>query len=335
VSQSSIENSPKSQTGGAAISDANTQGDQLASQIPSLNMLELELLHQFATSTSQSLTMDPMLKTLWRINVPQIGFAHEFVMRSIFAISALHLAAFRPDKRDFYISYASNQHQIALRQASTLLPQVSAENSNALYIFSALTSFYILASPRKPGDILLVGDSEIAEWVYLIRGIRTIMELSGDVVLTGTLEPLIKAGQRRALLREGMELQNEHVVELARLLQSTVSDLSLLKAYLQAVEEVQKSIAVMESGIIKSYESSDVFVWVYKLPEQYLFCLRERTQEAMTIFAYYCVVLKRLDFQWWAHGWGSHLIALIYNILDQEHRLWIQWPIEEIGWVPD
>jgi hypothetical protein len=41
-----------------------------------------------------------------------------------------------------------------------------------------------------------------------------------------------------------------------------------------------------------------------------------------------------LDSCWWMEGWATHLIAKIYHLLDEEHRLWIRWPIEEIGWIP-
>jgi hypothetical protein len=33
-------------------------------------------------------------------------------------------------------------------------------------------------------------------------------------------------------------------------------------------------------------------------------------------------------------GWSIHLISGIYDSLDEEHRLWLRWPMEEIGWVP-
>lgn len=46
-----------------------------------LNMVDLELLHNFSTSTSLTFSNELIIKTLWRINVPQIGFSHEFVMR--------------------------------------------------------------------------------------------------------------------------------------------------------------------------------------------------------------------------------------------------------------
>jgi hypothetical protein len=75
--------------------------------------------------------------------------------------------------------------------------------------------------------------------------------------------------------------------------------------------------------------------WLYHLSPEFLIQLRDHTQEALAIFAYGCVLLKKLDFCWWMEGWSVHLISRIYFSLDETHRAWIEWPIAEIGWVPD
>lgn len=97
-----------------------------------LNLLDLELLHNYSTSTCYTLSGDPILKNMWRITVPQIGFSYEFVMRNILALSALHLAYMNPAKRDFYIPQAVLQHQTAVGAAIGLLTQVTDENCAAL-----------------------------------------------------------------------------------------------------------------------------------------------------------------------------------------------------------
>jgi len=130
---------------------ANAIGECVTDQkIPSLNMLDLELLHNYSTATSCSFSCDPVLQNVWRINVPRIGFSYEFVMNSMLAISALHLAYLNPEKRQFYISHAMLRHQTAIQTAVPLLEDVTDENCSALYIFSSLTCIFALASPRKP-----------------------------------------------------------------------------------------------------------------------------------------------------------------------------------------
>lgn len=64
--------------------------------------------------------------------MPQIGFAYEFVMRGILAQSALHMAYYKPLKRDFYISLAMFHHQSGLREATEVLANVTEENCTSV-----------------------------------------------------------------------------------------------------------------------------------------------------------------------------------------------------------
>lgn len=84
-------------------------------------MLQLELLHNYSTLTANTLTNNQIIKTLWRITVPQLGLSSPFVMYGILALSSLHMARFRPETCDFYVSKAKTLHQYA--SSLYLLPQ--------------------------------------------------------------------------------------------------------------------------------------------------------------------------------------------------------------------
>lgn len=104
-----------------------------------LNMLDLELLLNYTTSTYTTFSNERILQDLWKYTVPSMGVRCGFVMRSILAISALHISFHRPEKRDFYVSTALRYHQIASREAMQLLGHVTEESAENLFIFSALT----------------------------------------------------------------------------------------------------------------------------------------------------------------------------------------------------
>jgi hypothetical protein len=298
--------------------------------------LDLELLHNYSTSTSYTLSADPVLKNLWRVNVPQLGFAYEFVMRGILALSALHLAYQNPEKRDFYTAQAVLQHQTALRTAIDLLTQVTDENCSALWIFSALTSFFAMASPRKPGDFLLVGESGIAEWLYVFQGVRSITESSQEILARGILSPMFKARGPMVQMMEPDFKADDHLSHLRHHITASVSDAEAAGIYLAAVDELDKSYTIAyHPSSPKDVPYEILLTWLYHLSPEFLIQLRDHTQEALAIFAYGCVMLRKLDFCWWMEGWSVHLISRIYFSLDEEHRAWIQWPIAEIGWVPD
>lgn len=167
-----------------------------------LNLWDLELLHNYTTHTATTLHTDHTARILFQITVPQLGFEHEFVMRGVLAISALHLARFKPEKRDFYMSLAVRHQEIGLRTATSIIPSITEENCSAVYIFSTMAFFFALASPRKPGDFLMIGENGEADWLFLIKGTRYIMESSPGRLDEGPIAPLFRVGSRRNKLRE-------------------------------------------------------------------------------------------------------------------------------------
>lgn len=102
-----------------------------------------------------------------------------------------------------------------------------------------------------------------------------------------------------------------------------------MRVYTHAIEELRKSFRMFFSA--RGMDLGDAMMWLFVVADDFLPFLKVPTQEALVIFAHFSVLLKRLDNQWWLQGWGSRLIVRIHAMLDQEHRLWIQWPIEEAG----
>jgi hypothetical protein len=260
-------------------------------------------------------------------------------MRGILALSALHLARYRPEKKELYNSQALLQHQIGLRQATNALTEINDQNCTGVYIFSALTLFFNVATPRKPGDLLLVGDNGIADWLALVKGTSFIVGTSGKILFDGSLGPMFIGGRRRNELREKLLAEeppeDSPLAELLQLINKTTVDHQDVTIYLAAIDSLRKSfVTYTESGQGLTFEPADVFIWVFELDRRFLELLRQRTQESLCIFSYFCVNLRRLESCWWMEGWATHLIAKIYHLLDEEHRLWIRWPIEEIGWIP-
>lgn len=298
--------------------------------------MHLELLHNYTVSTSATLSGDPVLKTMWRINVPRVAFSHNFVMYAVLALSALHLGR-SPGKTDFYMSQAALLHENGLRLASTLLPKVTPENCSALYIFAALSCIITLASPRKPGDILMVGESGVAEWLVHFRGIRSVIISADAEIRSGPLGPMFTTGQRRSLMRDAHQddrtVEADQLDKLLELIREASNNEQDLSVYASAIHELQGCFNVAYAPGFQGYESADVYIWLFRILDDYLSLLNERRQEALAIFAFFCVVLKRFEHPWYMNGWSTHILSRLFYLLDEQHRLWIQWPIEEIGLV--
>lgn len=196
-----------------------------------------------------------------------------------------------------------------------------------------------LASPRRQDGSLLLGESGCPEWMSLLRGTKSLLVLMGERVHTGPLSRLFVHGQKRWLamhpeIKPGYQdnpSDDSPFFKLQKWLEESVENRETLKVYLSAVSELRATFRLLEGGW--QLDATDVFVWVWQVADEFLSFLEAPTQEAVAIFAHFCVLLKKLDNQWWLKGWGDHLMSRAYHMLDSQHKLWIQWPIEQIGWV--
>ncbi|KAM3075588.1 hypothetical protein ACMFMG_007725 [Clarireedia jacksonii] len=305
------------------------------SQPPGLSLMDMEVFHHFCTSTALDINSDPEVKELWRTTIPGIACGYEFLMRSLLAFASLHLARLRPSQREKYYTYSLLQHQTALQQATIVLPNTTSETCAPLHIFTILTNMHTLAHPRSLGEFTIVGESGIAQWLVLFRGTTAIIDQFKSHLETGCLAPLFRARTDRITLRESYATSDHtsYLSPLLSLIHNSALSPSEIAIYTDAILGLERSYKFMHNCSEESYETGDIFVWLFRLSDAYLMRLRDGAQEALAVFAFSCVLFKRLERFWWIEGWSAHVMGGIYGFLDEEHREWIVEPIREIGWV--
>ncbi|KAK6850977.1 C6 zinc finger protein [Apiospora arundinis] len=307
-----------------------------------LDMQDLELLHNFTTRTCATLSDSLILVDFYRISAVQYGLKEEYIMRTLLSVSASHLAYHRHEKQRHYQSLAMSHHQIAAKSAMELMASPTRSQAEGLFLFSVLTIFYALGCPRRDDKFILVGESGFPNWMFLLQGTKS---FTSSIAGSGTdtvLAPLLNHGADRWLARPAAARDrgtpsskvHEHIDSIQELIALRQPDARLRGIYAHAIEELQKSFSVLEAdphggrcGI------TDAFVWIFEVAADFLPLLRDTTQEAVAIFAFFTVFLNKAGSQWCLHGWADHLIDKCYTLLDEEHRNWIQWPLEEMGWV--
>ncbi|OJD34016.1 c6 zinc finger protein [Diplodia corticola] len=279
------------------------------------------------------------MQDFYRINVPRLGFSHPFVLHALMAFSARHLAQFRASKRTYYIAKADHHWEIGLRSASALVPAVDDANAPALYIFAIFSCFYTLAKGPKPRDFLVFSDEGLAEWLILLRGVRAIMETTGDSIRHSALSPLFTTASARVqkFYAHDPASGDEHprVAELRELVADVAGDSPNLPTYLAAIDDVSRCFACVFDDSSSSASSQTVFIWMYRVSDDFVLCLQQRQPVALTVFAYFVVLLNELGNSWWMQGWVYHLLAGIHDALDEGSKSWIRWPMERLGWIPD
>jgi len=108
------------------------------------------------------------------------------------------------------------------------------------------------------------------------------------------------------------------------------------KTLLDAVDALKRSYSFLKG---KDFRDQDklrgFYIWIFRISDDYLKLLKKADNDALCVFAFFCVLLRELERYWWMEGWAVHLMRRIYLMLDDVYRLWIRWPMEEIGWIPE
>lgn len=332
VTQSSESRSPdftpgkRSQNFGKSFTGAN--GPQLLD----LRMGDLELLHYFTTETCFTLSNQPNSNRLWQVAVPQEAFHHDFLMRGILAVAALHLSCSRPEKQEDYRRVAVQHQDLALSSFRSIMPAITQSNSNAFFAFSSLIVVFAFAAPRASNSLAFTETSqEPAEWLSLIRGVHSILMSVWPWIKNGSLGGLLPDGIDAPSSRDLAETANNQFVQLSRLCENASYQQDSLDAFHETIQGLRACYVKLYAKSSSDCEVSIAFLWPVMIPHKFNVMLNSRAPEALIILAHYCVILHHLDGYWWKKGWTGHLMASIYRELDESWHSWIEWPTSLIG----
>jgi hypothetical protein len=171
------------------------------------------------------------------------------------------------------------------------------------------------------------------EWPFLIQGTRPLLDLPDINLREGRLSPFLAERIQTCQCKEtGSDDASTSMIKaldnLEDLIAWNTEIEDTMKIYRKAIAYLRDMSDMLDTSDV---ETSDVFGWIYAVADDFLPLLRASKQEAVAIFAYFCVFLKRLETYWWMRNWGEQLLRKAESVLDSEHKLWIAWPMEELG----
>ncbi|KAJ5702668.1 hypothetical protein N7488_010216 [Penicillium malachiteum] len=267
-----------------------------------------------------------------------MGFSADYVLDGILALAALHIARYNKSRRPSLLSYAIECHSRSVSRATPLIPVVTPQNSSPLYIFGILTLFFNLARPLEQSDEQSLSNKIIPEWLYLIRGVDTVVMAEGSAVKSSPVALIFKSTWG------SMEYWQSHTPEIClslkeleeKICAETRADMERQEILIKTIQALNRSYSFLYGPVFPDQDKLRGFYqWLFEIDEPYLSLVKSGDNAALCILGFYAVLLKDLERYWWMEGWSVHLIKGIHMLLDGEHRLWIRWAIEEIGWVPE
>ncbi|KAI8290471.1 hypothetical protein K4K60_005564 [Colletotrichum sp. SAR11_57] len=217
--------------------------------IPSAPTIEiwgrgLELMHHYTLATADSLAVRPDMQYVWRVNLPEIGYACPFVMHGILTLSALHKAYLIPPERETYLDLATAHQNAGLEGFRSELHNINDTNWQTFFSFASIVVMYVSSVPVRMGNETETIPN-ILELFLFVRGIRAVLEpYQGRLTKT-----------KFAAL----------VHELGTFFQETLSE-DCRDEYLKAVEELEKAIYFMAHAGT-NVEVGMILFWPYVISE--------------------------------------------------------------------
>lgn len=297
---------------------------------------DLELFHHFIISTSATVARKPGQEEMWRVVVPQLAMQHRFLMRGIFAVSALHMSHLQPHRSDELLIVAARYQQTALQAYRSILCNVDEDNCNAVFAFSALVVCYAFGSPQSPEDLLLTGldrKQAVPDWLYFLRGTYSLLSSSWEEIQSGPMTPLLEPVTRKSDPAVGPD--DEHLCQLIPLLehQTTggVEHEEKSKIYIAALKDLRTAFANSCSpDNPKHCVRWSSFDWPVRVSKDFIRLLNDREPKALILLAHHCVLLHREESCWYLDGHAQRLLSTIEAMLSEEMKSWIEWPCKQI-----
>lgn len=306
-------------------------------------MNHMELFHHFTSNTASAISVGPSTEKLWSKDIPTIALSHRFLMHSILAVSALHLAHLNPAQKRTHYASASAHEDRALSLAQAEMANPTAENADALFAFVLTTVYYAFAAPapdspptsrsgnfEEPENHRAL--SSAIQCINLLRGIRSILPSVKDFVEAGPLSPLLnmELSSIPSARQFSVPETEAHWSRLLYFASTTAkpgpNEVEDLEIYAAAASSLRASSLKVEALAEVEMNTPPMWHWAVRLSPTFVERLADLEIVPLVLIAHWCVLLPQVRHHWWIEGWVDRTMREIKEVLPDEHRAWLEWP---------
>lgn len=296
--------------------------------------IDFELFHLYTTSTCSSLAPSKAPE-IWRVEIPRLALAHQFLMHGLLAVSALHLAYLDPQRYYKLVARALRHESLALPHFRETIARITEVNCHSIFAFSGFVTSYALASldPSESQYTMPSDDSWVPNWINLVRGSHALLSNHWRWLANGPFAPLLE--RTKSAIDYANNPHNAHLVLLLPLFSphkpTSREEGDVLATCKEAFHELRRVWSLPYSACRTVGKKAAATIWPGTISSGFIKLLRERRPESLVILAHYCVLLNEVRNCWYFKGLAQHLIDAIRQCLSIEWNTWIQWPLSVLG----
>lgn len=301
---------------------------------PSLEMSMLRYFHHY-TITSSIYPRRSANETLefWRETIPQEAFAHEFLMNMILAFAATHMALTasdsesRHDHRENALHYQSTSI-VTFQRAVTCRGRT---NSVALIAYTRFIGLQQFAQHQLVPKVFLQDDMDALRTHDIVE---IILLMRGGVEMNLSLQDSLPEGSELTLSKQDIaSLNPDELVStvvnprcatgscplwdridalpssLAEFMPASADETSSIR---RAIYGLRRSCVISHSSDNLAALWNGVDSWPLFLTEDFIHMIATACPAALVIFAYWCVLLRRLErHNWCLPGGPQRLLDIV------------------------
>lgn len=273
---------------------------------------------------------------LW---VPEEATKYPFLFEGILALSSLHLAHLRPSEKSKWIPIAYSHQITALAAFRPILTKITEENCHAAFTLSMLLSItsiilatYSSALRREQKDLIPVRD--IFEPFMMIRGILQVLRVSSKWIAVGPTRVFLCTYYRVHYPRTPLpvsaaeQFTRLHAMIRERCPEAVVQD--ALNETLMSLEAIYEEAMYNLSQGTKVNLYGAIWKWPTQVQQCYVSLLKELHPGALVLFAYFAVLSKLVETEWYLTGWPERAVQTISSVVDSDWKQWLRWPEEQL-----
>lgn len=293
-----------------------------------------ELMHHYLTNAYLDLG-SPKNFHIWQVEIPRMATAHDFLMKGLIGISALHLSTLQPTRRVELLHYGTALSDIAFPSFRYFISaRDKPETIHAAFAFAGFVIPYILTLSSwldTPKDRIPTAHDDRPHWFIVIRGLVDLTARNWLELNKGPLAPLLVRSTSPIDLERNPD--DEHLSKIHMLLDQRRASYPDIKDDIEvcrkALDELRRVAALPWSKFRTLENCGVVYVWPGSISQEFIELIYERNPEALVILAHYCVMLKKIDYNWYFSGVGAGMLAAIGGELDEDYAPWIEWAIAQ------
>lgn len=257
---------------------------------------DLELMHHFTAYAYLTMPGHEATKQVWGFAVPQEAFKFPFLMHSILAFSANHLAHLNPLRAAHFNILSGTHHTAAVTSLNNTLPTMGPSNCHAIFGAASMIVVNAFADARS-------FDLDVMIQVFqLLRGMEYVLQKSTPMIMKGPFAAIVTLTTD---VPKPPPLLSSFLVEIQASACSPTADTSpsqilRLKAAESLRESLQSAIETSPHPALRT-----VMMWPISIEPGFIEMLKVRTDpEVRDLFQRYCQIMEfAASDYWFMAGW--------------------------------